>query len=376
MSVRSRFWRIYILPAAVFQAVMIGGGYGTGREIVEYFTRFGIAGGLAGLALAGACFAVLLAVSFEFARVCKAYDYQRFIRTLLGRGWVAFELLYLAMFAVVLAVIAAAAGTLFEAQLHLNRLIGVLTLLALVTVVAFYGRQWVVRILAFKSALLTIVFLSYFAIILARYLPNIVAEVQRGEVVSGWIAAALRYVLYSSVVVPAMLFAVTEFRTRRESMAAGAIAAVGGLIPGVLLHLSFSVAYPAVLGQAIPAYWVIVGLGLPALTVAYLVVLFGCLMDTGLCFIQSVNERLDAWRQENDRSPLSPALRAAVAVACVSVSAALSFAGVVPLVAQGYGTLAWGFLALYVGPLLSVGLYRLALAPGNAGGEVALEHRN
>jgi len=376
MSVRSRFWRIYILPAAVFQAVMIGGGYGTGREIVEYFTRFGIAGGLAGLALAGACFAVLLAVSFEFARVCKAYDYQRFIRTLLGRGWVAFELLYLAMFAVVLAVIAAAAGTLFEAQLHLNRLIGVLTLLALVTVVAFYGRRWVVRILAFKSALLTIVFLSYFAIILARYLPNIVAEVQRGEVVSGWIAAALRYVLYSSVVVPAMLFAVTEFRTRRESMAAGAIAAVGGLIPGVLLHLSFSIAYPEVLGQAIPAYWVIVRLGLPALTVAYLVVLFGCLMDTGLCFIQSVNERLDAWRQENDRSPLSPSLRAAVAVACVSVSAALSFAGVVPLVAQGYGTLAWGFLALYVGPLLSVGLYRLALAPGSAGGEVALEDRN
>jgi len=376
MSVRSRFWRIYILPAAVFQAVMIGGGYGTGREIVEYFTRFGIAGGLAGLALAGACFAVLLAVSFEFARVCKAYDYQSFIRTLLGRGWVAFELLYLAMFAVVLAVIAAAAGTLFEAQLHLNRLIGVLTLLALVTVVAFYGRRWVVRILAFKSALLTIVFLSYFAIILARYLPNIVAEVQRGEVVSGWIAAALRYVLYSSVVVPAMLFAVTEFRTRRESMAAGAIAAVGGLIPGVLLHLSFSIAYPEVLGQAIPAYWVIVRLGLPALTVAYLVVLFGCLMDTGLCFIQSVNERLDAWRQENDRSPLSPSLRAAVAVACVSVSAALSFAGVVPLVAQGYGTLAWGFLALYVGPLLSVGLYRLALAPGSAGGEVALEDRN
>jgi uncharacterized membrane protein YkvI len=30
--------RIYIVPRAVFQSVMIGGGYGTGREIVEHFT--------------------------------------------------------------------------------------------------------------------------------------------------------------------------------------------------------------------------------------------------------------------------------------------------------------------------------------------------
>jgi len=232
------------------------------------------------------------------------------------------------------------------------------------------------RILAFKSALLTVVFLSYFALIVARYLPNIVAEVQRVEVRPGWIGAALRYVLYSSVVVPAMLFAVTEFRSRRESMTAGAIAAVGGLIPGVLLHLSFAFAYPEVLGQTIPAYWVIVRIGVPALTIAYLVVLFGCLMDTGLCFIQSVNERLDAWRQENDRRPLSPSLRAAVAVACVAISAGLSFAGVVPLVAQGYGTLAWGFLSLYVGPLLTIGVYRLGVAPASARGEVALEHRN
>lgn len=41
-------WRAYLVPAGVFQSLMIGGGYGTGREVVEYFSRFGFLGGLLG----------------------------------------------------------------------------------------------------------------------------------------------------------------------------------------------------------------------------------------------------------------------------------------------------------------------------------------
>src|SRR5688500_5203476 len=114
MSGFARIWRVYVIPAAVFQSVMIGGGYGTGREIVEFFTRFGVFGGLCGLTLTAVCFAALLGVSYECARRMQAYDYRRFFRELLGRGWVAFELLYLAMFALVLAVVTAAAGQLFK----------------------------------------------------------------------------------------------------------------------------------------------------------------------------------------------------------------------------------------------------------------------
>ena len=122
------------------------------------------------------------------------------------------------------------------------------------------------------------------------------------------------------------------------------------------------------LGQAIPAYWMIAGLGLPALTIAYLVVLFGCLLDTGLCFIQSVNERLDGWRAETGKTPMSRPLRGAIAVLCALVSGGLSFFGVVNLIARGYGTMAWGFLALYVAPLLTIGLSRLMSVPGAASG--------
>ena len=39
----------YLLPGIVLQSVMIGGGYATGREIVEYGAKFGAMGWLSGL---------------------------------------------------------------------------------------------------------------------------------------------------------------------------------------------------------------------------------------------------------------------------------------------------------------------------------------
>lgn len=359
-----RIWRVYVMPVTAFQSVMIGGGYATGREIVQYFTRYGLLGGALGLAFVGISFAVLLSVSFEFARVYRAYDYRRFIRGLLGRGWIAFEILYLMMFALVLAIIAAAARSVVEQYFHLPGIAGMAGLLFLIVLLAFYGRTWVTRILALKSVFLSIVFLAYFVIISRRAGGHIVAEFAHFDVGRGWIVGALRYTLYASVVIPAMLFATSEIKTRREAVIAGVLSATVGIIPGALLHLSFGVGYPAVLRQAIPAYWMITNLGLPVLTASYIVVLLGSLLDTGLCFVQSVNERVDGWLAEQGRRPITRSTRGGIAILCVVISGGLSAFGVIDLVAKGYGTMAWGFLALYVGPLMTVGMYRLVRSTG------------
>ena len=43
------WFRRYLLPGLVFQSICIAGGYGTGRELAEFFLRFGPAGGLLGM---------------------------------------------------------------------------------------------------------------------------------------------------------------------------------------------------------------------------------------------------------------------------------------------------------------------------------------
>ena len=75
MSSLGAIWRTYVLPAAVFQSLMIGGGYGTGREIVEYFSRFGLLGGLLGLLV------VWSLTGWELARVRDGYLHEAETRT-------------------------------------------------------------------------------------------------------------------------------------------------------------------------------------------------------------------------------------------------------------------------------------------------------
>ena len=80
----NRIFHVYIVPAAVFISVVMGGGYGTGREVVEFFTRYGLLGGLLGTVAAACVFAVVLACTYEFARVFRLYDYRSFFKKLIG----------------------------------------------------------------------------------------------------------------------------------------------------------------------------------------------------------------------------------------------------------------------------------------------------
>ena len=100
----------YLLPGFAFKAVVIGGGYATGRELVEFFMPTGPVGGLWGMLLAMAMWSVICAITFRFAYAVGATDYQGFFRPLLGRFDIAFEIIYFGFLILVLSVFGSAAG--------------------------------------------------------------------------------------------------------------------------------------------------------------------------------------------------------------------------------------------------------------------------
>lgn len=355
----SNFLRIYIVPGAVFQSVMIAGGYGTGRELVEYFTRYGLMGGLLGMTITVFCFALVLAVTYEFARCYRVYDYRRFFRALLGGGWVAFEVLYLLMFVLVLAVIGAAAGRILQEQLAIPGFVGVGVMLVAVALLGFFGRDWITKVLTFWSVLLYAVFIAYFYVVLMRHGDVVVTAFGRGGFVTGWAQGGIRYALYSSMVIPAILFATRAIKTRRQAVISGIASALIAMIPALLFHISFGAAYPEILAQEIPTYWMLQRLGVPMLMTAYVIVLFGTFIESGAGIIQGLNERLDGWYKEKHGRVLGPAVHATVGVMSLLLAGALSAFGVTKLIAKGYGTMAWGFLAVYIAPLMTLGVYKL-----------------
>jgi uncharacterized membrane protein YkvI len=357
---RGRWFQVYILPGAILQSVMIGGGYGTGRELVEYFTRFGPRGGLFGMAVTLVSMALVLAVTYELARTFRVYDYRSFFKRLIGPGWVAFEVLYVLMFLLVLAVVASAAGQILLESFAIPYGAGLLAMLAAVGVLVFFGRAAVARALAIWTVVLYALFVVYFAFALSRYGSTIAVQISGGEALGGWAVSGFQYAMYNLSVVPAILFSARAIDTRREAFAAGVIAALICMVPALLFHVTFTAAYPSIVDQPLPVYWMMTELGVAALLAAYVVGLFGTFIETGAGFIQGVNERIDAYLLESGRPPLRHATRAAIAVAGILLSAGLASFGLIALIARGYGTIAWGFFAVYVVPTMTYGVYRLA----------------
>ncbi len=355
----NQFVRIYLLPGAIFQSVIIAGGYGTGREVVEYFASKGLVSGILGLLTAGVCFALIFAASLEISRVFKVYDYRNFFKVLLGRGWFVYEILGVMLFMLVVAVIGSAAGEVMSNELGLHPMVGVAIMLFTVTFLVFYGREVVTRLLAYWSLFLYLVFISYLVAVFIKLPDLVVAGFDASEDEGGWAVRGAQYSFYNVTAIPIILYCAMAIETRTQAISAGVIGALIAIIPGLMLHISFAAHYPAILEEPLPIYAIFSMLDIDILKFAYLVMLFGTFIETGAGNLQGFMERLDGWWREKYERALSQTTHAAIAATAMLLAGGLSHLGIITLIAEGYGTLAWGFLFVYVIPLLTFGIYKL-----------------
>lgn len=338
---------------------MVAGGYGTGREIAEYFTRFGAGGGLMGITVATLCLAVILGLSLELSRRARAHDYSTFMRLLIGRFEWAFEILIIISFLLLLGVMGAAAGSV-GVSAGLPFAVGAAAVPITVFVLAQLPRDKVVAVLAYGAALLWIVFLLYFLTIAVSDGAAVVARVREGAVEPGWALSGVNYALFNGALVPAMLYAGTGLRSSRQSALAGVMGAFLCMTPAALIHMTLAPTLPGLLDEPLPIYARIMGVGASWLVALYLLMLASELMNSGLGCTQAITERLERMCQDRRGRALRSRERLVVVAAVLGVAAALSALGVIAIVARGYSAIGWGMIAVYVAPLLTVGVWRLA----------------
>jgi uncharacterized membrane protein YkvI len=359
-------FRKYLLPGFVFQGVLIAGGYGTGRELVEYFMKYGTRGGIAGMFLITTImWAVILAVTFEFARVFRTYDYRSLLIRVLGPLWVVFEALYLALMVLVLGVVGSAAGVLLRENLGIPYLFGVGVMLASIGFLTFKGSGLLEKFLSGWSIFIYVVYGLFLIAAISKFGPEIKSHLAAGQVLPGWGLGGFKYALYNMGVIPSVLFCLGHIETRREAVVSGFLASLIGILPGFLFFLAVLGDYPAVLAQEAPAFFVLRKLHLPALLVVYLVMLFGTLIQTGTGFIHAFNQRLQATLSSRGKR-LLPWHRPAVAMALLLVSLGVATFGLINLVAKGYGSISWGIFLFYFVPLLTIGIFKIARKTGSS----------
>lgn len=134
-------WSAAFQIAAVYVGTVVGAGFATGREIVEFFSRFGFIG-LLSILLSGYLLIVLGSKLMRMAARINAVSYQEFNIHLFGK-WAGrgINIIMLFMLLGVSAVMLAGAGAVFEEQLGLSKDLGVFLTIFLSFIVMLVGTK-------------------------------------------------------------------------------------------------------------------------------------------------------------------------------------------------------------------------------------------
>ena len=368
--VKSDTFKKYFIPGIIFQSVVIAGGYGTGREIVEFFLNFGTVGGLiAMLAISGVIWGIVCAATFEFARVFKAYDYRTFFKKLLGKAWWLYELCYVVLLLIVLAVIASSAGSILNEMFGINYYIGVVAMMIGVGILVLKGTEAIEKFLSYWTFLLYSVYIIFLVMLFTKFGSEITGGIANGTMESGWALGGFKYAFYNLGIIPAVLFSVKHVETRKEAIGSGIMAGIIGIVPAVLLFVAMSGFYPEILTAAVPTVYILNALGSPLLQIVFQITLFGTLIETGTGFIYAVTERITSVYVEKEKK-MAGWIIPSVTIGLLALGVFIAQFGLIGLIAQGYGTITWGFLVFYVIPVVTIGIYKIVKV-NSVGGVVA-----
>jgi len=352
-----RLYRAYLLPGVMFQSVVIAGGYGTGRELAEFFMPWGSRGGLWAMALVTPLiWGLVCALSFEFARIFRTYDYKRFFERLLGKGWRLFELCYFMSLILTMAVIAAAAGEILHSLFGWNGLVGSFFMMLCVGLLIFFGRETIERAFSWSSGAIYVVYFLFFVLCMSRFGGKIVSEATAGAAAPGWYLGGLKYACYNLGTIPAILISARHCETRKQALTAGFLCGVIGILPAVFLYLPMLATYPNAMAQALPVEAILLELNTPMLHLAFQLVLLSTLIATATGMIFAVDARFEG-EYPPGKAPkwIGPSL----SVGLLTAGALLARAGLIALVSKGYGGMTWAFLAVYVLPICTVGVLKI-----------------
>lgn len=348
----------YVVPGLIFQGIAIAGGYGTGRELVEYFLRFGPFSGIIAMLIPMVIYSLAAALCYELARLWKTYNYGGFFKHLLGKFWWAYEITYLYTVICVIAVVASAAGAAFETAFHLNVMIGAAALVIFVGYLTILGNKWIEKIFSYWSTALYIMYSVFLVICFVKYGGNIVESFKNSAFNTGVLFSGFKYAMYNISEIPLVFFVVENMRSRKEATTAGILSGPLVIVPGILLLVSLCSLYPSILKVPIPSVTILGTIKFKPLMIAFQIILFGTLVQTGTGVIFAFVERIKGIAADhgvNVTKKTTFIITICVLVVCIFVS----MIGVIDLIAKAYGFMSWlNVVTLFI-PLITIGVYKL-----------------
>jgi uncharacterized membrane protein YkvI len=356
----SSWFQRFVLPGLAFKAVVIGGGYATGRELAEFFLPAGAHGGVLAILLAMCIWSVVCAVTFCLARATASWDYRSFFKNILGRFWLIFEAAYLLFIVLILAVFGAAAGAIGQAVLGWPPFAGTVCLIVCICAFCTYGTASVERLFKWVSCVLYGVYGLFVILSISAFGQRIVLNWAAGSIQPGWALGGLTYAGYNVVGAVIVLPVLRHLTGAKDALVAGILAGPLAMIPAAAFFVCMIAFAPQIANQTLPSDYLLQRLHFPAFHAVFQFMIFLALLESGTGCVHAVNERIaEAYGSRRGRQlPAAARFGLTAALLFISIVLATRF-GLVTLIARGYRGLAYVFLAVFVLPVMTIGIWRL-----------------
>ncbi len=236
--------------------------------------------------------------------------------------------------------------------------------MACVAGIVFFGSNLIEKIISIWSVIFYIAYGALFLLVVHKFGAVLEATLQAAPVRYGQaFSDSIGYAGYNIAILPVLIFVARNFASRREALISGALAGPLILLPGFAFLLALSAFYPKILDAPLPVTVVLASLGNPLLTVLVRAVVLGAFVKTGVGLLHGLNERFAGSFVEKGRvmpRGARPAIAIALMITAVYLATSL---GIVELIGRGYRYSSYFFLAVFVIPVATRGIW-LILRPG------------
>ena len=225
--------------AMAFVGVVVGAGFASGQEVLQFFSSFGYWGLLGGV-VSGLCFTILGMAVGELSQVSVSHSFKEGLYLICGpRLGVVVDIMITFFMYAIAVVMFAGGGSLMEQQWGVPAQYGSVAVM-LITVLIVFLR--VDRVMAFIGSVTPILVLMMVLLCIyswnTRDLPleelDVIAHT-KPQGAGHWLVGALLYVSYNMVVgAPFLMIAGAQATSRRNALLGGL---VGGLLLGFLIVL-------------------------------------------------------------------------------------------------------------------------------------------
>ncbi len=274
--------------AATIIGTVIGAGFASGQEILQFFGRFGISGGF-GILLTVIIMGVFIDKVFRIGSELKTDSYQEFLRYILKPGWliIADVAIFLIMLMLV-GVMFAGCGALF-AELKLGYWSGVVISAVLSLIVLFRDLPGLMRI---NTVVIPLMFLGTIGIVFFTiHSGGKLSEVSGQN--RQWVMAALQFSSYNLVLSLPVLVSLSR-RYARQSllMIGGWVGAIGLGVISLWIFLGLLSHFQLIRHAELPMVVLAKFLGKPVFF-GYILVLWGEMLTTLLANLFGLGKRLE-----------------------------------------------------------------------------------